>query len=337
MSIKIGFIGAGAMARAHLGALANDPRAELVALSSRTRVNAEPVCEQFGMQYEEDWQQLLNMNLDAIYVLTPDGTHRDYAVAVLENNIHLFLEKSLEYDLSKARDILAAGKTAAAKGVKTLMGYPLRFDPHFQLMKKVLSDSSAGKVLYGSSIRTHFLTNDMEMYDKYRDETYNPPSWYFEEKNFGPIYSHGSHDYDYMRWFADSEVKSVYAVSRRCLLPEGSAPDAFFTTLEFENGAIANVSTPWITRVEYDMITIAAENVTVQNQNNKVLWQDAKMEAAEQFEYDLWANINGHFLDVVEDKAAPLCTLEDGLAAATIATAAVQSSKSGTPVKIADV
>jgi len=177
----------------------------------------------------------------------------------------------------------------------------------------------------------------MEMYDKYRDETYNPPAWYFEEKNFGPIYSHGSHDYDYMRWFADSEVTSVYAVARRCLLPEGSAPDAFFTTLEFANGAIANVSTPWITRVEYDMITIAAENVTVQNQNNKVLWQDAKLQAEEQFEYDLWANINGHFLDVVEDKAAPLCTLEDGLAAATIATAAVQSTKSGAPVKIVDV
>jgi predicted dehydrogenase len=337
MSIRIGIIGAGAMARAHLGALYNDPRAELVALSSRTRANAEGLCESFGLDFVEDWQQLLNMNLDAIYVLTPDGFHRDYAVAVLENNIHLFLEKSLELDLSKAREIVAAGKAAAAKGVKTLMGYPLRFDPHFQLMKKVLSDSSAGKVLYGSSIRTHFLTNDMEMYDKYRDENYSPPAWYFEEKNFGPIYSHGSHDYDYMRWFADSEVKSVYAVARRCLLPEGSAPDAFFTTLEFENGAIANVSTPWITRVEYDMITIAAENVTVQNQNNKVLWQDATMEAAEEFEYDLWANINGHFLDVVEDKAEPLCTLEDGFAAVTIATAAVQSSKSGAPVKIVDV
>jgi predicted dehydrogenase len=337
MSIKLGFIGAGAMARAHLGALANDPRAELVALASRTKANAEPVCEQFGMQYEEDWRQLLNMNLDAIYVLTPDGTHRDYAVAVLENNIHLFLEKSLELDLAKGRDIVNAGKAAAAKDVKTLMGYPLRFDPHFRLMKKILSDNSAGEVVYGSSIRTHYLTSDMEMYDKYRDETYNPPTWYFEEKNFGPIYSHGSHDYDYMRWFANSEVKSVYAVSRRCLLPEGSAPDAFFTTLEFENGAIANVSTPWVTRVEYDMITVAAKNVTVQNQNNKVLWQDAKMQAQEQFDYDLWANINGHFLDVVEDKAEPLCTLEDGLAAITIATAAVQSTKTGVPVKIADV
>jgi predicted dehydrogenase len=325
------------MARAHLGALANDPRAELVALASRTKANAEPVCEQFGMQYEEDWRQLLNMNLDAIYVLTPDGTHRDYAVAVLENNIHLFLEKSLELDLAKGRDIVNAGKAAAAKDVKTLMGYPLRFDPHFRLMKKILSDNSAGEVVYSSSIRTHYLTSDMEMYDKYRDETYNPPTWYFEEKNFGPIYSHGSHDYDYMRWFANSEVKSVYAVSRRCLLPEGSAPDAFFTTLEFENGAIANVSTPWVTRVEYDMITVAAKNVTVQNQNNKVLWQDAKMQAQEQFDYDLWANINGHFLDVVEDKAEPLCTLEDGLAAITIATAAVQSTKTGVPVKIADV
>src|SRR5690606_24115014 len=100
--------------------------------------NAQGLCDSFGMDFVDDWQQLLNMDLDAIYVTTPDGTHRDYAVAVLENGINLFLEKSLEYDLSKAREIAAAGKVAAAKGVKTLMGYPLRFDPHFQLMKKVL-------------------------------------------------------------------------------------------------------------------------------------------------------------------------------------------------------
>lgn len=325
------------MARAHLGALAADPRAELVAMSSRTRANSEGLCQSFGLDFVEDWRELLNLDLDAIYVLTPDGTHRDYAIAALESGHHLFLEKSLEYDLSKAHEIVAAGEAAAARGVHTLMGYPLRFDPHFQLMKKILVDDAAGEVVYGSAIRTHFLTSNMQMYDKYRDEDYSPPAWYFEEQNFGPIYSHGSHDYDYLRWFAQSEVKRVSAVARRVLLPEGSAPDAFFTTLEFENGAIANVSTPWITRVEYDMITVATQNVTVQNQNNEIVWQNQEGSGREKFDYDLWANINGHFLDVVEGKVQPLCTLEDGLAAVKIATAAVQSSKSGLPVEIADL
>lgn len=337
MSIRLGFIGAGAMARAHLGALSADPRAELVALSSRTRANAEGLCQSFGLEFEEDWRELLKMDLDAIYVLTPDGTHRDYAVAALESGHHLFLEKSLEYDLSKAREIVSAGEAAAARGVRALMGYPLRFDPHFQLMKKLLVEDTSGEVVYGSAIRTHFLTSDMQMYDKYRDEDYNPPSWYFAAENFGPIYSHGSHDYDYLRWFAQSEVKRVSAVARRVLLPEGSAPDAFFTTLEFENGAIANVSTPWVTRVEYDMVTVATQNITVQNQNNEIVWQGKESQGREKFDYDLWANINGHFLDVVEGKSEPLCTLEDGLAAATIATAAVRSSRSGLPVEIAEL
>lgn len=337
MSIRLGFIGAGAMARAHLTALAADPRSELVALSSRTRANAEGLCQSFGLEFVEDWRELLGRKLDAIYVLTPDGTHRQYAVPVLESGHHLFLEKSLEYDLTAAREIVSAGEKAKEKGIQTLMGYPLRFDPHFQLMKKLLTEDADGEVVYGSAIRTHFLTSDLQMYDKYRDEDYQPPSWYFAEENYGPIYSHGSHDYDYLRWFAESEVETVSAVARRVLLPEGSAPDAFFTTLEFANGAIANVSTPWITRVEYDMVTVATQNLTVQNQNNQIIWEGRESRGQEKFEYDLWANINGHFLDVVEGKSEPACTLEDGLAAATIATAAVQSSRSGLPVKIAEL
>src|SRR5690606_7234350 len=135
---RIGVIGAGAMARAHLAALAQDERAELVALSSRTAATAQKLADAFGMSYHRDWRELLTLGLDALYVLTPDYLHREMAVAALENGLHLFLEKSLEYDLEAGREIVRAGEAAAAGGVRALMAYPLRFDPHYRKMHALL-------------------------------------------------------------------------------------------------------------------------------------------------------------------------------------------------------
>lgn len=334
---RIGIIGAGAMARAHLAALAQDERVELAALSSRTRETAQPLADSFGISYHDDWRELLNLDLNALYVLTPDFLHRDMAIAALENGLHLFLEKSLESKLDAGREIVRAGEEAAKNGVQTLMAYPLRFDPHYRKMHELLRAPDAGRGVYAASLRAHFLTTGTQMYDKYRDEYYNPPAWYFKEENYGPIYSHASHDYDYMRWFMDSEVTRVSAVARRALLPEGSAPDAFVTTLEFENGAIAGVSTPWVTRVEYDLITVAAEKVTVMNRNNEVFWRGDGNEQSAKFDSDLWQTINSHFVDVARGETLPFCTLQDGLAAATIATAAVRSAKEQRPVEIGEI
>ncbi len=335
---RIGVIGAGAMARAHLSALKEDDRAELVALSSRTAETAGVLADAFGMEYHDDWKQLLNLDLDAMYVLTPDFLHRDMAIAALENGLHLFLEKSLELDLEAGREIVRAGEKATQNGVQTLMAYPFRFDPNHQKMHSLLSAPEAGRGLYAASLRTHFLTTGTQMYDKYRDESYDPPAWYFKEENFGPMYSHGSHDYDYMRWFLNDEVERVYTVARRGLLPEGSANDAFVTNLEFTGGAIATVSTPWVTRVEYDLITVATENLTVMNRNNTVIWKtDDAEEQTEKYDFDLWQTINSHFLDVAQGEAQPACTLQDGLAAATIATAAVRSAREKRPVEISEI
>lgn len=334
---RIGVIGAGAMARAHLAALALDERVELVALSSRTAETAQPLANTFGMSYHHDWRELLNLDLNALSVLTPDYLHRDMAIAALENGLHLFLEKSLERDLNAGREIVRAGEAAAQNGVQTLMAYPLRFDPHYRKMHELLQAPGAGRGVYAASLRAHFLTTGTQMYDKYRDEYYNPPAWYFKEENYGPIYSHASHDYDYMRWFMNSEVVRVSAVARRALLPEGSAPDAFVTTLEFTNGAIAGVSTPWVTRVEYDLITVAAEKLTVMNRNNELFWRGDGDEQSAKYESDLWQEINRHFVDVARGEATPLCTLQDGLAAATVATAAVRSAREQRPVEIGEI
>nr|WP_235550568.1 Gfo/Idh/MocA family oxidoreductase [Paenibacillus sp. Soil750] len=92
-------------------------------------------------------------------------------------------------------------------------------------------------------MRTHFLDPNQRVYDKYRDHYYDTPSWYFDDETAkGPIFSHGSHDYDLLMWMC-GEIESVFAYGGTYLLPPGSVADAFTVSLRFANGGIGQVST----------------------------------------------------------------------------------------------
>ena len=325
--LKVGMIGAGAMGRAHGAALKEMDDVEIVGLWSKTAERAQSMAEGLGTRAFDRWEDLLKADIEAVWVLTPDHVHHDPAIAALENGKHLFLEKSLERDYAKGKAIVEAGTKATAKGQKVLVAYPLRLDPRYQHMKRLVDDPTAGAPAMAWSSRTHFLTSGSKMYDKYRDEWYLPPSWYFEmKKTGGPLYSHASHDYDLLQWlFGPIERVSTYGgtVLDGC----GDIPLAYSVNLRFANGAVGSVTTPWITRVEYDYIAVACREMSVFNLNGELVIQraDGPKETLTFGDVDLWHRVNRHFVDCCSSDQVPACTLADGLQAIAVATAAVRS------------
>src|SRR5699024_7636133 len=112
---------------------------------------------------------------------------------------HLFLEKAIATSLEDAATIVAAGRQRP--DLTAMVAYPLRFAPVYQAMQREVGHHDAGQPIQAWSMRTHFLDPNQRVYDKYRDHYYQTPSWYFDAENAkGPIYSHGSHDYDLLGW-----------------------------------------------------------------------------------------------------------------------------------------
>lgn len=323
--IKIGIIGCGLMGAMHARILKGFHDVEVAALYNRTRDKADLLAIETGAKVYESYQELLEQDLDAVYVCTPDHLHVEYSIAVLEAGKHLFLEKAIATSISDAAEIVAAGDRHPE--LKKFVGYPLRFDPANRMLKDVVSRSDSGKPLQAWSLRTHFLDPHEKIYDKYRDEFYDIPEWYYKgDHAVGPIYSHGSHDYDLLTWLC-GEVESVFAYGGTYLFPQNSIYDGFTISLRFKNGGIAQVATPWITRVEYDMIGVAAENVTVVNNNGEVrLKDDNGPEQRIAFkENDMWQQLHRHFVDCVVKDQEPLISLRDGLKAIAISEAALRS------------
>jgi UDP-N-acetylglucosamine 3-dehydrogenase len=322
--LKVGIIGCGLMGMQHARALAQIPGVQVAAVQNRTRNKAEALAQEVGATVYDRYEELLEQDLDAVWVCTPDHLHVEASKAVLASGKHLFLEKALATTLEDGANIVAAGRKHP--NLKQMVGYPLRFSPVFKKMKEVLTRPDAGNPLQAYSMRTHFLDPNAAVYDKYRDHYYETPQWYFTPEAKGPIFSHGSHDYDLFMWYC-GEIESVFAYGDSYLLPKGSVADGFVVALRFKNGGVAQMTTPWLTRVEYDLMGVATENLTVMN-NNGVLHLKDKWSPEERISFadnDMWYQLNKHFVDCIRENKQPLISLEDGLKAIAVSEAAYQS------------
>ncbi|GAA3407087.1 Gfo/Idh/MocA family protein [Paenibacillus hodogayensis] len=327
MTIKVGLIGCGLMGSLHARTLHTLPGVKVAAVHNRTREKAEALAAEVGATVYDSYEALLEQDLDAVWVATPDHLHVEASKAVLESGKHLFLEKALATSVADGAEIVAAG--ARHPELKAMVAYPLRFSPVYRAMKEALSRADAGEPIQAWSMRTHFLDPNQRVYDKYRDHYYDTPNWYFDDVTAkGPIFSHGSHDYDLLTWMC-GEVESVFAYGGTYLLPPGSVADAFTVSLRFANGGIGQVSTPWVTRVEYDITGVATEKLTAVNNNGELLVKDddGPQRTTSFADNDMWVRLNSHFIECIREDKQPLISLADGLRVIAVSEAAYRSLK----------
>jgi predicted dehydrogenase len=335
---RAGIIGAGLMGALHARTLVSLPGVEVVAIASRTLEEAQRLAEEVGAESYDDYRRVLEAPIDAVWLTTPDHLHREIAVATLEAGKHLFVEKTLAASLEDGRAILAAAERHSK--LKAMVGYLLRFNPRYHLMHRVVNEENAGRPLVAWSLRTAFLNEREKLWDKYRREFFQAPAWYFDRATGkGPIYSHCSHDYDMLMWLC-GPVRSVHAQGDSYLVEKGDIADGFFVTLRFASGGTAIASTPWVSRVQYDQVGVATEQLTVVNNHGQIRIKrgeepEEHVEIAE--EDSTWNNMEQHFISCVQEDKPPLISIADGLRVIAVSEAAFRSLYEGREVTIAEV
>ena len=91
--MRIGLIGAGAIARRHVGVLAALDGVELAAVCDSDPARAASLAA--GAAVYGSWQELLEHPLDAVFVCTPPAAHAEPAIAALRQGLAVYLEKPL--------------------------------------------------------------------------------------------------------------------------------------------------------------------------------------------------------------------------------------------------
>ncbi|MFA5342470.1 MAG: Gfo/Idh/MocA family oxidoreductase [Kiritimatiellia bacterium] len=146
-AIRIGFIGAGGVARLQAELLKKIPGAQIVAVADVNDASLDQFKKQFNPpRVFKNWKQLLAMpGLDAVSVCTPNKLHCAPAIAALKAGKHVLVEKPMAMNAREAQAMLAAARKA-----KRLLqvGFQWRFTPAAQLLRKRVAGGSFGDILY---------------------------------------------------------------------------------------------------------------------------------------------------------------------------------------------
>ncbi len=228
MSVRVGIIGAGRRATAHLDALAQLDDAEIAAVCDvREDLAKERSARYGGRLYTDSREMLADGVCQAVYIITPPAVHHEQALAAFAAGLHVFLEKPVTLTESGADELPAA---AEAAGVVTSVSYQLRY---LSTVDRVLEELQGRPIalLHGQYYWTIPLV----------------PWAAVRETAGGQIVEQATHIVDLCRMFA-GEVRTVsaaYAEQTRTGLAEFDNWDACAVTMGFASGAVGSLASTY--------------------------------------------------------------------------------------------
>ena len=225
--MRIGLIGAGAIARRHVAVLAELEGVEIAAVSDTDPERASQLAP--GAAVFSDWATLLGEALDGVFVCTPPTAHRGPALAAFERGVSTYLEKPLARGLDDGEAIAAAWRES---GTVCAVGYQWRSLRLLERARAALDEQPPG-MLISRSIGPA--------------EPGRADSWFGDPAASGGIlFELGSHDIDLQLALAGGRAESVQAASARGLLTAGGAlDDAVAAVVRYESGTLGVVAVAW--------------------------------------------------------------------------------------------
>jgi len=86
-----------------------------------------------------------NPDIDAVYVITPNGLHHDEVIRVAKAGKHVICEKPMALNAKQGEEMIEACKKA---NVKLLVGYRMHFEPKTLEIIRMRKDGEFGKILF---------------------------------------------------------------------------------------------------------------------------------------------------------------------------------------------
>ena len=100
--LKLGLVGAGAIAQSYIKAVEDCPTAEWTGIADVRVEAAEAAAETMGCQSYATHEDLLNAGCDAVIICTPPATHPEVALFFMERGVPVLCEKPLAVDVAGA-------------------------------------------------------------------------------------------------------------------------------------------------------------------------------------------------------------------------------------------
>ncbi len=150
--VRVGIIGTGWIAKAHIRAYLNQPDVEIVAGADLIPGKAAAFFEEFGVEgVKTDYashKEMLDdesLKLDVVSVCTYNRQHAEPTIYALKKGVNVMLEKPFTVTLEEAVEVVRAEKES---GKVLSIGFQPRFDPNMKMIKKIVESGELGQIYY---------------------------------------------------------------------------------------------------------------------------------------------------------------------------------------------
>jgi hypothetical protein len=227
-AIRTAVVGVGYLGRFHAQKYARLPEANLVSIVDIDGLRAEEVAKEVKAQALTDYRDLIG-KVDAVSIVTPTPQHFAIARDFLAAGVHVLLEKPMTRSLEEADELISI---ATKSGSILQVGHLERFNSAFTAIRPRLQNPMF--------VEAHRLA-------------------LFNERGLevDVILDLMIHDIDIVLSIIDAPLKEVHASGVSAL---SALPDIASVRMEFENGAVANLTASRISIKSMRKLRIFQEN-----------------------------------------------------------------------------
>ena len=150
--VRVGIIGTGWIADAHIASYLRQPDVEIVAGADLIPGKAKAFFEKHGVEgvktdYASHKEMLADksLKLDAVSICTYNRQHAQPAIDSLNAGINVLLEKPFTVTLDEAVEVIKAEK---ASGKILSIGHQPRMDANMKMIKKICQSGQLGQIYY---------------------------------------------------------------------------------------------------------------------------------------------------------------------------------------------
>lgn len=197
--LKVAIVGAGTISFIHEWAINQITDSELVAVCD---INAKVKGKYPNLPFYEDFDAMLNEDIDVVHICLPHDLHVPYTKKCMEKGIHVYLEKPVGVTLDESRELLSFAENFP--DVKVAVSFQNRYNKTSITLKNILANRlpeyPIGEIKAVKGLVTWFRPESYYEAEPWRG------TW--ENAGGGTISNQSIHTMDLMQWFVGQPLIS---------------------------------------------------------------------------------------------------------------------------------
>lgn len=322
---KLGVVGIGAIAQAHIKAVQESDFGKVVAVADIRPEAAQAAAEAIGAKGYTDYEAMLSSEkLDAVIICTPPDTHPKIAKFFLERGVPVLCEKPVAIDVAGAEAMMAASRKS-----KTLvtMASKFRYVEDVIKLRSIIASGLLGQIL----LMENAFVSPVDMLNRWNSQP--------AVSGGGVLIDNGTHSVDIIAYLL-GPIREVLAVTST-FNRELQVDDNVMLMAKTASGATAKVDLSWtFDKQQSNFISVYGTQGTAH-----VGWRGSKYKQKSSSDwiefgtgYDKLAAFHNNlrnFCAAIDGSEPPLITMSDAIASVYAIQAAYKSARTCGWVRVA--